>query len=128
MRAPKRKRRLPRKLGNPSSGIDVEAAAANAEYVGSAEHKSFPSFAGPPRLRADATPCPPSLSDRDHLTGWLKKAIAERQTSARWEGGFPRYAWLDVEGTCYEARQLGPGSGQYKGYALEPEERPKGLR
>jgi hypothetical protein len=39
----------------------------------------------------------------------------------------PRYAWLDVEGTVYEARQLGPGSGEYKGYALEAEQRPRGL-
>ena len=127
VRAPRRKRPLPRRLAEPPPNVDIEAAAAAARYVGSAEHKSYPSSAGPPRLRADATPCPPTLSDMDELTRWLRRAISARQTSGRWEGGFPRYAWLDVEGTVYEARQLGPGSGEYKGYALEAEQRPRGL-
>lgn len=61
------------------------------------------------------------------LTRWIRQAIAAQQTSDRWDGGFPRYAWLEVEGTVYEARQLGPGSGQYKGYALTNDERPAGL-
>ena len=127
VRAPRRKRPLPRRLGEPPPDVDIEAAAAAARYVGSAEHKSYPSSAGPPRLRADATPCPPTLSDAAELTQWLRRAISARQTSGRWEGGFPRYAWLDVEGTVYEARQLGPGSGEYKGYPLEAEQRPRGL-
>jgi len=127
MRAPKRKRPPPRRLAPPPPDVDVDAAATAARYVGSAEHKAFPSFAGPPRLRADATPCPPTLSDADELTKWLRRAISLRQTSDRWEGGFPRYAWLDVDGTVFEARHLGPGSGQYKGYALTPDQRPKGL-
>lgn len=127
VRAPKRKRPLPRRVEDPPSNVDVDAAASAAEYVGSPEHKSFPSFAGPPKLRADATKCPPSLSDASQLTEWLQRAISSRQTSGRWDGGFPRYAWLEVEGIVYEARQLGPGSAQYKGYPLIPEERPRGL-
>lgn len=127
VRAPKRRRPPPRRLADPPSDVDVEAAAAGAQYVGSAEHKSFPSFAGPARLRADATPCSPTLADANELTLWLRRAISARQTSGRWEGGFLRYAWLDVDGTVYEARQLGPGSGQYKGYALSSDQRPAGL-
>lgn len=118
MRAPSRRRPLPRKLGAPPEGTDVTAAAQAAVYVGSAEHKSYPPFAGPPRLRADATRCSPEVSDASVITRWVRSAIAAGQTSALWEGGFPRYAWLDVDGTCFEARQLGPGSGQYKGYSL----------
>jgi hypothetical protein len=114
-------------MAEPPAGADVEAAASVARYVGSAEHKSFPSFAGAPRLRADATKCPPHLADAEELTEWLRRAIRSQQTSGRWEGGFPRYAWLAVEGTVFEARQLGPGSGQYKGYPLVPGEAPKGL-
>lgn len=128
MRAPRRRRAAPRRLATPPEEVDINAAASAARYVGSAEHKSYPSFAGPPRLRADATPCPPNLSDPNALTDWLRRAIAASQTSARWEGGFPRYVWLVVGGQCFEARQLGPGSGHYKGYALRADECPPGLK
>ena len=50
--------------------------ARAARYVGSAEHKDYPSPAGPPRLRADATKCDPELhGDFQVLGGWLQVAI-----------------------------------------------------
>lgn len=67
------------------------------------------------------------MSDQDELTDYIRRAIRSGQTGALWEGGFPRYAWLDIDGTCFEARQLGPGSGQYKGYALTDDQRPPSI-
>lgn len=95
---------------------------ARVTYIGSCEHKSFPSFAGRPCLRADASKCDPHHADQDELTGWLRQAIREGRTSAHWEGDFPRYAWHKAEEVPYEARLVNRGLGQYKGYPLHPDE------
>jgi hypothetical protein len=95
--------------------------------VGSPEHKAHPSFAGLPRLRADATKCDPALTDRDELTRWLQAAIASGHIGEPWEGQFPRYAWHRAGDVCYEARLVNQELGQYKGYPLEPAENPEGM-
>ena len=129
MRAHRRRRPQRRAIASAPPGADVEAAANGAEYVGSAEHKSYPSPAGPPRLRHnDATRCPPELRDFDRLTGWLREAITRGQVDGTWEDGFPRYVWHVEAGECWEARHTRAGPGQYKAYRLEADQWPKGLR
>lgn len=101
--------------------------AGRVRYVGSPEHKSFPSFAGPPALRSDASRCDPGLADVDELTEWLRHAIGRGQIGAPWEGDFPRYAWYRANNACYEARLVNRELGHYKGYPLTAEECPDWL-
>jgi hypothetical protein len=128
VRSPNRRRPLSREFSPPPEGIDPARAAAEATFVGSAEHKDRVSSAGAPKLRADATPCPGDLADRSVLTTWLRGAIAAGNTGAQWEQGFPRYAWWREGDSCYQARLVNAGLGQYKGWPLSPDEWPKALK
>jgi hypothetical protein len=112
----------------PDPDVDLDRLAERCRYIGSPEHKSSPSFAGPPKLRqADATKCDPALKDSaELLTQWLRSAVRAGQIGA-WQGQFPKYAWYRVEGQCYEARLTNPGNGDYKGYALTDAECPDGI-
>jgi hypothetical protein len=107
--------------------VDLVQLAAQASYVGSQEHKSYPSFAGPPKLRSDASRCDPKFKEADALTQWIQEAIRTGQVGTPWEGDFPRYTWIVREGIYYEGRLVNPGLGQYKGYPLNEEERPEGM-
>jgi hypothetical protein len=109
-------------------GVHLADVAARVAYVGSPEHKSHPSFAGPPLLRSDASKCDPTLADQEELHAWLALAITSGQVGGPWEGGFPRYAWLRRGERCYEGRLVNRELGQYKGYPLRPEEWPEGVR
>jgi len=111
-----------------AEGTDLELVAQRASYVGSSEHKSFPSFAGDARLKADASKCDPKLADVAELTNWLRGAIRAAQVGSLWEGDFPRYAWCRHDDVMYEARLVNQEQGQYKGYPLRPGEEPEGLR
>lgn len=126
MRAVRRRRPLRREVDSSSAG-DLGELAAGACYVGSAEHKSHPSPAGPPRLRADATKCDPSL-EFSQLTSWLQQGIRRGCVGGPWEGRFPRYVWLCVAGVWYEARLVNAGLGQYKGWQAEPSELPRNIK
>jgi hypothetical protein len=128
LRAPSRRRPLPRKFSPTPEGVNVARAVAEATYIGSAEHKNRMSAVGAPRLRADASPCPPDLTDFSRLTDWLRAAIAAGNTGAQWEDGFPRYAWWREGERCFEARLVNAGLGEYKGWPLAPAEWPESLR
>ena len=110
------------------AGVNLEAVAESATYVGSREHKNVPGYAGLPGLRADASCCPPELaSDPSQVTAWLRAAISEGSTGGPWEGrspGFPRYVWYKHDETVYEGRLVNSGRGEYKGYPLERSEWP----
>lgn len=108
--------------------MNLAVLASRAVYVGSAEHKTYPSPAGPPKPRADATKCDPKLHGNfSVLTGWLRSGIEAGQTGAPWEGDFPRYVWYEHNGTTYEARLVNQEQGLYKGYEILERERPEGL-
>ena len=47
--------------------------------------------------------------------------------AARWEGDFRRYVWCKEGNVVDEGRLVNSGTGEYKGYALEPDEWPKGI-
>ncbi len=128
MRTPSRQRSMRRTLIEPPAGADMKDLARRAEYIGSPEHKTRPSFAGPsPKLRSDASKCDPSLGDPAKLTKWLRKGLRERHIGAPWEGGFPRYVWYSDRGQWYEGRLVNRDQGQYKGYPVAPDELPQGL-
>lgn len=119
---------LSRSPTDPPEGMDVARAATTARYAGSPEHKGYVSAAGPPRLRADATPCPDDLEDAAVLTGWLREGIRRGLTGALWEQGYPRYVWWRDGDRCFEGRLTNAGSGEHKGWPLEPDEWPVELR
>nr|WP_157553952.1 hypothetical protein [Herbidospora sakaeratensis] len=127
MRAPKRKRPLLRSLQTSSEGVSLAKVAQRSTYVGSAEHKSFPSFAGHPRLRSDASKCDPKFTDLAEITTFLQLAIAAGNVGTHWEGDFPRYVWHVIDGVIYEARLVNQELGQYKGYPLRHGEHPEHL-
>lgn len=110
-----------REIIEAPDGVDPHAVAAQARYVGSPEHKTYPSFAGPARPRADASKCDPSLR-QDELTAWLQDAIREGFFGGPWEQSFPRYVWAERQGAFYEARLTNAASGDYKGYPLTANE------
>jgi hypothetical protein len=112
-----------RALAPPPPGTDLDQVARRATYVGSPEHKDMPSFAGQPRPRADAAICDRNLAqDQQRVTGWLRTAIRRGQTSALWEGEFPRYVWHKEGEETFEARLINRGTGEYKGYPLNLDE------
>jgi hypothetical protein len=115
MRAPRRRRPMRRSPGPVPPGIDLEVIVSRVTYVGSGEHKTFPSFAGPPHPRADASKCDPRLADQDELTCWLQQAIREGRTGGQWDGDFPRYIWHRAEGVPYEARLVTGNLASTKG-------------
>lgn len=98
-----------------------------SRMLAAAEHKTFPSFAGPFNPRADASKCDPKLANPDELTQWLRDAIRAGHTGELWEGDFPRYTWCRRSGITYEGRLTNPELGEYKGYPLEPDENVEGL-
>jgi hypothetical protein len=86
MRAPRRRRPMRRSPGPVPPGIDLDAIVSRVTYVGSGEHKTFPSFAGPPHPRADAGKCDPRLADQGKLTCWLQQAIREGRPEGNGRG------------------------------------------
>lgn len=120
-----RHRRTKRRSVGPWNGDEPpEATASRVRYVGSPEHKSYPSSAGPSALRSDATPCDPKIG-RDAADAVLQHAIRHRCTSAVFEQGFPKYAWGWLEGHLYEARHINGPGGTDKGYRLAVPEHPR---
>ena len=130
MRKPRFRRSNPkaRKIHPPPPGVDLARLAERCRYVGSPYHKTVPGFAGRPHgRRPDASICPSHLAkSRDVVEGWLREAIRAGHIG-KWEAGYPRYVWHRVGDTIFEARQGSPGSGEYHGYPLEPEQRVRGL-
>ena len=61
------------------------------------------------------------------LNGWLRSALTRGAVGAPWEGDFPRYVWFKKDNVVCEGRLVNSGTGEYKGYALEPDEWPRGI-
>lgn len=122
MRAPKRRRPLRRERVELPVGTDVGKLAGRVSYVGSPEHKDFPSFAGAPYLRTDASRCDPGLRDPGELAEWVREGLLAGDIGGPIEGDFPRYVWARRDGQPYEARLSNSGLGQYKGYPITEDE------
>ena len=93
-------------------------------YHGSTEHKTYPSPAGQPALRSDATPCDPDIEWAE-INASLVEGVLRGCVSETMERGFPKYVWGWIGDALYEARHLNGAGGQYKGYKLEPPEYPR---
>lgn len=129
VRTPRRKRPLPRKFAVDVAQEHLDRCATRASYVGSPEHKSSPSFAGPPKLRSDASKCPTHLRDANEITGWIANAIQQGQVSEDPSlDGFPRYVWAYEQDTWFEARLVNETQGTYKGYPLSGDQVPRALK
>ncbi|HVZ35238.1 MAG TPA: hypothetical protein VG963_22585 [Polyangiaceae bacterium] len=60
------------------------------------------------------------------LTDALREAIRAGRVGEE-IGGFPKYVWVVLDGSVYEARHINGPMGHYKGYELEPAEYPENL-
>jgi len=105
------------------SAEDRVAAAAQAMYVGSPEHKA-------PQARNDATRCPVEFDSvaQEDLTGWLRQAIGEGFVGGLMEGGFPRYVRHRDGNRVFEGRLTNQAKGEYKGYRIDWDEAPSELQ
>ena len=128
MRATRRRRPQRREILVPP-GVDLNGLADRVVYAGSPEHKDIPSFAGQPRLRADASCCPREIVELGQkvVCGWLRSAIRRGATGAPWEGGFPRCVWYKDDGTVFEGRLVNRELGSYRGYPIDKDEWPRGI-
>ena len=108
-------------------GTDLAMLASRVDYVGSPEHKDFPSFAGGPCPRADASCCPRDIRDQNVVREWLRSAIRRGAVGEQWETGFPRYVWFKHQNVVFEGRLVNRKQGTYKGYPLLREEWPAGI-
>ena len=126
MRKPAKVRENPktRIVRAPPEGTNLAEIAERVKYVASTYHNATdPGH----RRRADATVCPKEVSKRQKRTQlWLRNAIRAGRTGT-WRGGFPRYVWHREGDVIYEARQGAPGSGEYHGYPLDPNQTVRGL-
>jgi len=109
----------------PEGGPGPEDVAGRARYVGSAEHKDYPSDAGPPALRSDAARCDPRLTDFSTITPALREAIRRGCVGAQFDGEFPRHVWGWLNGRLYEARLTNKAQGSYKAWPIDDVERPR---
>ena len=126
MRRPKRRRDNPkaRVVRTPPDGVSLEDIAQKVTYVSSPYHSSAARIRRP---RPDATKCPPEVSnDLERVKLWLREAIRLGRIGT-WDNGFPRYVWHRVGDVIFEARQGSPGSGEYHGYPLYPDQDVRGL-
>jgi hypothetical protein len=102
----------------PDALLPPELLAERVRYLGSQEHKDYPSHAGEPGLRSDATRCDPAIT-REQAEAVLKMAINWRCVSEQHENGFPRYVWGRLKGVLFQARLTNQEQGLYKGWAIE---------
>jgi hypothetical protein len=107
----------------PTALPPPEVLAAKVRYVGSSEHKDYPSFAGAPGLRSDAARCEPTI-EREEAEWALRSGILRGCICAQLEGEFPRYVWGRLRGKLYQARLINREQGHYKAWEIEAVEAP----
>ena len=114
----------------PPDGATADELALRVTYVGNPIHKTYPSPAGPPALRADEAKCDEYRKrDWPKLTDALRQAIRSHCVG-QFRGGFPGRAWVFINDILHEAKLTGQGLGEYHGFPIndpaqypEPKER-----
>ncbi|MGO9469324.1 MAG: hypothetical protein ACLQVF_34810 [Isosphaeraceae bacterium] len=100
-------------------GVGTPAQVADrVTYTGNAVHKSYPSPAGPPALRADKAKCDRYAQEQwPRLLAALRIAIRAGIVS-EFRGAFPARAWVWINDVLHEARLSPGGTGDYHGFPL----------
>ena len=95
-----------------------DEVAARVTYTGNSIHKSYPSPAGPPALRADKAKCDRYAQEQwPRLLDALRAAIRAGFVSD-FRGSFPARAWVWINDVLHEARLTDEGTGDYHGFPL----------
>jgi len=130
-RKTKRRRGKPLEIQGWTADRTLDSIAAEAEYVGSPEHKDYvnPITDEPPRPRAesDGSRCEeyPKKEWAD-FTASLRAAITAGCVAGCDAGDWPRYAWGWHKGRLFQARhRTEPPGNRYKGWWIDNEERPE---
>ncbi len=105
--------------------LSPQEVAARATYIGSGEHKTYPSEDGLWTFdpRADKAKC-----DKYDRTQWsqlvdaLRVAIRAGCVDEDFRGDFPSRVWVYINEVLHEARLSNAGLGQYHGFPVEYEE------
>jgi hypothetical protein len=101
-----------------------EEVAQRARYVGSPEHKTYPSRAGQPRwgTRSDKARCDRfGEEDWPRLQAVLREAILNSCVDKEFRGTFPARVWAFINGVLQEARLTNQVNGEYHGFPVEQE-------
>ena len=106
------------KIGSWTSDQSPEEVADRARYLGSGEHKSYPSAAGPPALRFGNTPCDPKIP-MEQIRETLRQGFRRRCIGRDFEHGFPKYVWGWIGKTLYLGRHINGPAGAYKGFEVD---------
>jgi hypothetical protein len=101
-----------------------DEVAARVTYTGNPIHKSYPSPAGPPALRADEAKCDVyDPADWPRLLEVLRQAI-RAGCVGEFRGSFPSRAWGWINGVLHEARLT--GGSDYHGFPVnDPRQYPE---
>ncbi len=110
------------KIVRPPDGVSLERVAEACRYQGSGYHRTMPGRSGPPRSKPRGTKCPRHLQRQPEEVERLLREAIRAGHCGTFEGGFPRRVWRRIGQTIFEARQGSPGSGEYHGFTLTPEQ------
>jgi hypothetical protein len=106
----------------PDDALSPDEVASRAKYVGNNIHKSYPSPAGQPALRADEAKCDKfRIREWPKLTEVLQEAIRTGCIGGQFRDEFPSRAWAWINGVLHEARLTGQGQGDYHGFPIDDE-------
>lgn len=123
------RKKVPARLAAAMATAELSDLAKKAKYVGSAEHKGVRWEEVLPRLRHDASCCPPHIT-RATATQLLQAGIRAGNVSEDFDGEMPRRVWYVGPLGVFEARLTGRYDeatnkcAEYKGW---PEDDPSKL-
>ena len=106
------------KIGSWTSDQSPEEVADRARYLGSGEHKSYPSAAGPAALRFGNTPCDPKYRWNKYGRPFAK-VFAGNVSDETSNTGFRSYVWGWIGKTLYLGRHINGPAGAYKGFEVD---------
>jgi hypothetical protein len=109
----------------PTGHLSPKEVAEKVTYVGSSEHKDYPSSAGAPAFRSDAARCDSRYTEFEPITKVLREAIRRACIGNQFEGEFPRHVWGWYDDRLYEARLINRQNGWYKAWPIEEAEHPR---
>lgn len=95
-----------------------DEVASRVTYTGNQIHKSYRSPAGEPALRADEAKCDQYPPEHWHRLLLALQVAIRAGFVSDFRGGFPRRAWVWINGVLHEARLTNEGTGDYHGVPL----------